>query len=159
MRTLTPISCGSPARPAPRGKPWAQPTQRVANDSLPDLQAAVDEVRNRVGYYRRVDIFVVPKSSKPVTLTSYFGVRVLVVEGRAVADITAPATRPQLLFLLAAYFGALKAKHDRWAVVEILIDRAAYVKSLPLSWVLGFERRCTRVTRSPTCAVVIWGPV
>ena len=89
----------------------------VTSETLPDLQSAIDEVRSRIGYHRRVDIFVVPKSARPVTLTSYFGVRVLIVEGRAVADITAPDTRSQLLFLLGTYFGALKAKHDRWAVV------------------------------------------
>jgi hypothetical protein len=102
----------------------------VTSETLPHIQSAIDEVRHRVGYHRRVDIFVVPKSSKPVTLTSYFGVRVLIVEGRAVADITAPATRPQLLFLLGTYFGALKAKHDRWAVVEMIIDRAGVRKIL-----------------------------
>jgi hypothetical protein len=102
----------------------------VTSDTLPHLQSAIDEIRHRVGYHRRVDIFVVPESSKPVTLTSYFGVRVLIVEGRAVADITAPATRPQLLFLLGTYFGALKAKHDRWAVIEMITDRAGVRKIL-----------------------------
>ncbi len=96
----------------------------VGPDTLPDFQGAVDEVRNMVDYHKRVDIFVVPKLSPPTQLTSYFGVRVLLVEGGAVADITTPANRPQLLFLLGTYFGALKAKHDRWTLFELLLDNA-----------------------------------
>ncbi len=96
----------------------------VGPDTLPEFQTAVDEVRNMVDYHKRVDIFVVPKLSPPTQLTSYFGVRVLLVEGGAVADITTPANRPQLLFLLGTYFGALKAKHDRWTLFELLLDNA-----------------------------------
>ncbi len=96
----------------------------VGPDTLPDFQGAVDEVRNMIDYHKRVDIFVVPKLSPPTQLTSYFGVRVLLVEGGAVADITTPANRPQLLFLLGTYFGALKAKHDRWTLFELLLDNA-----------------------------------
>ncbi|HJU98022.1 MAG TPA: hypothetical protein VJ644_08605 [Jiangellaceae bacterium] len=102
----------------------------VTSQTFPDLQQAIDEVRDRVDYHRRVDIFVVPKLTTPAQLTSYFGVRVLLVEGGAVADITAPANRPQLLFLLGTFFGALKAKHDRWVVAEILIDNAGLRKIL-----------------------------
>jgi len=72
----------------------------------------------------------VPKLTTPAELTSYFGVRVLLLEGGAVADITALAKRPQLLFLLGTFFGALKAKHDRWAVVEFLIENAGLRKIL-----------------------------
>jgi hypothetical protein len=102
----------------------------VTSQTFPDFQRAIDEVRGRVGYRRRVDVFVVPKLTTPAQLTSYFGVRVLLVEGGAVADITTPAKRPQLLFLLGTFFGALKAKHDRWAVVEFLIDNAGLRKIL-----------------------------
>lgn len=102
----------------------------VTSQTLPDFQQAIDEVRDRIDYHRRVDIFVVPKLTTPAQLTSYFGVRVLLVEGGAVADITTPAKRPQLLFLLGTFFGALKAKHDRWAVVQILIDNAGLRKIL-----------------------------
>jgi hypothetical protein len=102
----------------------------VTSQTFPDFQQAIDEVRDRLDYHRRVDIFVVPKLTPPVELTSYFGVRVLKVEGGAVADITVPAKRPQLLFLLGTYFGALKAKHARWAVVEILIDHFGLRKIL-----------------------------
>lgn len=73
---------------------------RVGPETLPAMQSAIDVVRQRLNYHKRVDIFVVPKLSPSVQLTSFFGVRVLLVEGGAVADITSPPNRPQLLFLL-----------------------------------------------------------
>ena len=96
----------------------------VSAETFPDVQSAVDEVRAMLQYERRVDIFVVPNLSPRIQLTSYFGIRALLFEGGAIADITAPATRPQLLFLLGTYFGAFKAKHDRWAVTELVLDNA-----------------------------------
>jgi len=96
----------------------------VTAETFPDVQSAVDEVRAMLQYERRVDIFVVPNLSPRIQLTSYFGIRALLFEGGAIADITAPASRPQLLFLLGTYFGAFKAKHDRWAVTEFVLDNA-----------------------------------
>ena len=66
----------------------------------------------------------VPNLSPRIQLTSYFGIRALLIEGGAIADMTTPASRPQLLFLLGTYFGAFKAKHDRWAVTELVLDSA-----------------------------------
>jgi len=94
---------------------------RVGPETLPALQEAIDEVRQRLDYHKRVDVFVVPKLSPPVQLTSYFGVRVLLVEGGAVADLTSTENRPQLLFLLGTYFGGLKAKHTRWTPAAVIL--------------------------------------
>jgi hypothetical protein len=96
----------------------------VSAETFPDIQSAVDEVRAMLQYERRVDIFVVPNLSPRIQLTSYFGVRALLFEGGAIADITATASRPQLLFLLGTYFGTFKAKHDRWPVTELVLDNA-----------------------------------
>jgi hypothetical protein len=96
---------------------------RVSAETFPDFQSAIEEVRDRLGYHQRVDVFVVPKLSPPVQVTSYFGIRVLEVEGAAVADITAHANRSQLIYLLGTYFGALKAKHTRSAPVAVLVGQ------------------------------------
>lgn len=102
----------------------------VNSETFPDVQSAVDEVRSMLQYERRVDIFVVPNLSPRIQLTSYFGIRALLIEGGAIADMTTPASRPQLRFLLGTYFGAFKAKHDRWAITELVLDNAGIRKIL-----------------------------
>jgi hypothetical protein len=93
----------------------------VSMDTLPEVQQIVDTVRTRLGYTRRVDVFVVDKISNvlsadaaPITLTSFFGVHVLVAEGDALGDLADETEREQLLFTLATYVGALKARYAQW---------------------------------------------
>lgn len=93
----------------------------VSMDTLPEVQQIVDTVRTRLGYTRRVDLFVVDKISNalspddaPITLTSFFGVHVLVAEGDALGDLADETEREQLLFTLATYVGALKARYAQW---------------------------------------------
>jgi hypothetical protein len=93
----------------------------VTAQTLPAVQEVLDSVRERLGYHRRLDLFVVDKISRvlsgdsaPVTLTSFFGVHVLVAEGDAVGDLADPKERQQLLFTLATYVGALKSRHAQW---------------------------------------------
>jgi hypothetical protein len=89
----------------------------VSPQTLPEVQQVVDVVRARLSYTRRVDLFVVDKVSRvlssdaaPITLTSFFGVHVLVAEGDALGDLSDDRERSQLLFTLATYVGALKAR-------------------------------------------------
>ena len=96
----------------------------VNSQTFPEVQSAVDEIRATLQYDRRVDIFVIPNLSPRIQLRSYFGIRALLIEGGAIADMTTPASRPQLLFLLGTYFGAFKAKHDRSAIIELVLDSA-----------------------------------
>jgi len=93
----------------------------VTAQTLPEVQEVVDVVRARLAYDRRVDLFVVDKISRvlsgdaaPITLTSFFGVHVLVAEGDALGDLADARERQQLLFTLATYVGALKARYAAW---------------------------------------------
>lgn len=100
----------------------------VSADTLPEVQQAIDVVRERLDFHRRVDVFVVDKMSRVLdingpsaSLQSFFGVRVLVVESAALGDLS-EEDRPQLVFLLATYFGALKARHTRWSPLLVALS-------------------------------------
>jgi hypothetical protein len=71
-------------------------------------------------------------AGQPVLLTSFFGTRILLIEGDLVADLLKPGNRPQLDFILATYLGALKVKALAWAPLYIAID------ALGLPHVLNF---------------------
>jgi hypothetical protein len=84
---------------------------RVSDDSLPEIQTLIDEIRARLDYHRPVDVYVSQKVSPSMSLTSYFGTKVILVEGSLIGDLVDGEARAQLTFLLARSFGALKARH------------------------------------------------
>jgi hypothetical protein len=93
----------------------------VSPATLPDVQEIVDVVRARLAYDRRIDLYVVDKISRvlsvdsaPITLTSFFGAHVLVAEGDALGDLDNAMDRQRLVFTLATYVGALKARYAQW---------------------------------------------
>jgi hypothetical protein len=105
---------------------------RVTAETLPELQAVLDEVRDRLAYRRRVDVYVSESSNPPAKMTSYLGTRVIVLEGALVADLMEPENRAQLTFLVARFVGALKARHERLTIVFVLIEAVTYLRVLGL---------------------------
>lgn len=108
---------------------------QVSSASLPEVQEVMDVVRARLQYERRVDVFVVDKVSRvlkpdaaPITLTTFFGVRVIVCEGGALGDLKNERQREQLVFLLATCVGALKARHTRWSPYLLALELSGLPK-------------------------------
>jgi hypothetical protein len=108
---------------------------QVSAASLPEVQEVMDVVRARLDYRRRVDVFVVDKVSRvlkpdaaPITLTTFFGVRVIVCEGGALGDLEDERQREQLVFLLATCVGALKARHTRWSPYLLALELSGLPK-------------------------------
>ena len=101
---------------------------RVTSESFPQVQAAVDEVRQKLSYDRRTEVFIVDKCVPRVAYGSYFGYHVIIMEGSVVADLTVEEKHADLIFLLATYFGALKAQHTRWTVALIVFEGFGILK-------------------------------
>ncbi|MCA1655639.1 MAG: hypothetical protein LC635_04175 [Pseudonocardiaceae bacterium] len=53
----------------------------VTPQSFPVLADAIDTIRQKLGYHRRIAVFVVAKADAPWLVTSFFGTRVFVLEG------------------------------------------------------------------------------
>ena len=86
---------------------------RVTPESLPELHAVLDEVRNRLAYHRRVDVYVTDRVSGLMSLTSLFGTRIIMIEGDLAATLLSDGRRAELTFLVARFIGALKSERDR----------------------------------------------
>ena len=104
---------------------------RVTPDTFPALSAAAMEVKQQLGYPRPAEIFVAD-IDEPVLLTTFLGNHVLVMKGGLVAGLIKPGSRAQLDFVLATFFGKLKARTLVWAPALIAID------ALQLARVLNF---------------------
>ena len=95
---------------------------RVSAETLPEVQGVLDEVLERLDFRQRLDMFVVNKMDSPITLASLFGVRILLVEGGVLGDLTDVRNRRRLMFLLATYVGALKARHTQASSALLVLD-------------------------------------
>ncbi len=101
---------------------------RVDAATLPELDAIVRDVRARLDYHGRAEVFVVDRlirvvanETRTATVTSFFGVRVILLEGGLVGDLSRDDSRRQCTFLLATLLGALKARHAQWGSVLDLL--------------------------------------
>jgi hypothetical protein len=112
---------------------------RVGADTMPALQALIDDVRATLHYHRRVDFYVIAKPDAAITTTSYLGARIVVLEGSLVADLMEPHKRSQLTFLVGRSIGSLRAKHMRLDVVVLLLD-ALNVLRFPSLFILPWYR-------------------
>ena len=101
---------------------------KVSAETLPEVQEILDAVQERLNYRRRIDMFVVNRMDPPVRLESLFGVHVLLAEGGALGDLSDDADRRRLMFLLATYVGALKARHTRWGPFLLALDMSGLGK-------------------------------
>jgi hypothetical protein len=102
----------------------------VSHESLPELQGVVDTVRDHVGYSRRVDVYVSEAAEKPVMLATFMGTRILILKSTTVSDLQTEANLPQLKFLLGSEFGALKARHQQFILLSVLLEFETKLKIL-----------------------------
>jgi hypothetical protein len=97
---------------------------RVTPESLPELDDVVREVRARLGYHRRVDVYVTDRVSGLMSLTSLFGTRVIMIEGDLVASLIDDGKRSELTFLMARFIGSLQSQRDRVVPLRLLVTIA-----------------------------------
>jgi hypothetical protein len=97
---------------------------RVTPESLPELHSVLEEVRDRLAYHRRVDVYVTDRVSGLMSLTSLFGTRIIMIEGDLVATLLSEGRRSELTFLVARFIGALKSERDRIGPLRLLVTLA-----------------------------------
>ena len=105
---------------------------RVSWTTLPELQSACDEVRARLDYRKRVDVYVTDKVDGGSAMTSYLGTRLIQLEGGLAAELLEGERRAELTYLIARHVGQLKARRRRLWPVVILISMADSLKFLQL---------------------------
>jgi hypothetical protein len=103
---------------------------RVTAESLPEVQSVLDEVRARLDYHRPVDVYIAQSANPAVSVTSYLGTKIILLEGDLIGDLVRTGDRAQLTFLLARSVGALKARHERLTLVIVLLAALDALKLL-----------------------------
>ena len=112
---------------------------RVSPDTFPQIKAVIDEASERLDYHRHIDVWVVEKLDGQISLTSYLGTKMILIEGGLASDLLAIDKKPQLEFLIARFVGALKAKHLRFAPLLVAVSAIKSLKFLNL-FIMPYER-------------------
>ena len=99
---------------------------KVGVDTMPELKALLDDVATTLDYHKRIDVYVIDKGHEPISLSSYLGTRIILIEGGLVAELLKPGRAAQLTFLIGRSIGGLRAKHQRLALL-VLVLRAVDV--------------------------------
>ena len=124
---------------------------KVTAETLPEVDAALRSIRERLEYDKRVDVFIVDRVARvlgqpgpPIKLTSFFSVRVILAEGSALGDLDDPEDRSKLAFIFATYIGALKARQAQWTPVLAALQFTGLTKFV--SWFIHPWLRATVYT-------------
>jgi len=101
---------------------------RVTEESLPEVHAVLEDVRRRLDYHKRVDVYVSADANPSTWMTSYLGTQIIVLEVGLVAALLEEEEKRQLTFLLARYVGAMKVRGGQ---MEVLLRLLGATKVLP----------------------------
>ncbi len=105
---------------------------RVSETTLPELQAVIDQVRARLDYRKRVDVYVKDKVDGGSVMTSYLGTRLIQIEGGLVAELLGDERYSELTYLIGRHIGQLKARHERLFPVFLALTVVDSLKFLQL---------------------------
>jgi hypothetical protein len=103
---------------------------RVSETTLPELQAVFDEVRARLDYHKRVDVYVMDKVAGGSAMTSYLGTRLIQIEGDLAAELLDEGRHAELTYLIGRHIGQLKARHQRLTPIFLAISVVDSLKFL-----------------------------
>src|SRR5215469_14566073 len=95
---------------------------RVSETTLPELQAVFDEVRARLDYHKRVDVYVMDKVPGGSAMTSYLGTRLIQIDGGLAAELLEKERHAELTYLIGRHIGQLKARHQRLTPIFLAIS-------------------------------------
>jgi hypothetical protein len=103
---------------------------RVSETTLPELQAVFDEIRARLDYHKRVDVYVMDKVAGGSAMTSYLGTRLIQIEGDLAAELLDQERHAELTYLIGRHIGQLKARHQRLTPIFLAISVVDSLKFL-----------------------------
>ena len=105
---------------------------RVTAASLPEVHAVVTDVCKQLGYTRPIDVYVIDNADVKVSVFSYLGTRIILIDGSLVAGLL-ETDRAGLTFLIGRSIGQLRAEHQRFELMTAVLSLAAPLVNFPLS--------------------------
>lgn len=112
---------------------------RVSADNFCEIHEILLEVKNRLDYHKDVEIYITEGGSFNALLYKFFQTRFILLNSDVVTGIPLEKKRAQMVWLIARFIGALKARHFRLQLLAIIINsiEKLYIFNL---FILPYER-------------------
>lgn len=114
-------------------------TVRVSENNFPEVHALLEETKQLLNYSKKVDIYIAEDGSVNAFLAKFFTVKFIVLNSELAKDMIDGDKRIQMKWILGRFIGALKAKHLRLSILNILINSIEKLAIFNL-FLLPYER-------------------
>ena len=111
---------------------------RVSEDNFPDIYELTEEVKRKLGYDRRVDVYV-SQGDLNALIYLFFRTKFIVLQSELVAGMRGEDGRAQLVWIVSRFIGALKVKHLRLNILRVIVLSIEKIKIFNLL-MLPYER-------------------
>ncbi len=111
---------------------------RVSEDNFPDIYKLTEEIKQELGYDKRVDVYV-SQGDLNALIYQFFRTRFIVLQSELVEGMRGEEGRAQLIWIISRFIGSLKVKHLRLNILRVIILSIEKVKIFNLL-ILPYER-------------------
>lgn len=112
---------------------------RVSPDNFPAVYEVLTEVKNRLNYQKDVEIYITEGGSFNAFLYKFFRTKFILLNADIISGLPEKTTRAEVVWLVARFIGALKAKHMRLQFLAILVNGVQQLQFFSL-FMLPYER-------------------
>lgn len=112
---------------------------KVSAVSFPEIYTILQDVQYTLDYDKPVDIYIVEEGTVNAFLAKFFSTKFIVLNSELVEDMIQHDKLLQMKWVIARFVGALKAKHDKLALLRIIIDSLEKLQIFNI-FLLPYER-------------------
>ncbi len=95
---------------------------RVSADNFPGVHEVLVEVKHRLKYEKVVEIYITEGGSFNAFLYKFFRTKFILLNADIVSGLPIQTNRKELMWIVARFIGALKAKHMRLQILAVIVN-------------------------------------
>lgn len=112
----------------------------VSEDNFPEVKAIVDDLKVKIGYDKKIPVFIVNEGDVNAGVAKFFGTKYIILNSGLVEGMRGNEQETQLRWIIGRFIGSFKAKHYRLEWMRIIVEGIEQVMFLNF-FILPYERK------------------